>query len=139
MMKKEEVRKKIYGYLKYMDNEKVVLKFSYPEGRLYLVKGLWPEYIEETIWNNDSRVWQILQRQCIFRLDEFRAIYMHPSKSCGCAFIISQPWDIKVHELPELDDYQEAEILDSLPSDNIEMTRITRYEFMQDVKNKKWE
>lgn len=138
-MKKEEVRKKIYGYLKYMDNEKVVLKFSYPEGRLYLVKGLWPEYIEETIWNNDSRVWQILQRQCIFRLDEFRAIYMHPSKSCGCAFIISQPWDIKVHELPELDDYQEAEILDSLPSDNIEMTRITRYEFMQDVKNKKWE
>ena len=138
MMKKEEVRKKIYGYLKYMDNEKVVLKFSYPEGRLYLVKGLWPEYIEDIVWNDD-RVWQILQRQCIFRLDEFRAIYVHPSKSCGCAFMVSQPWNLEVHELPELDDYQEAEILDSLPSDNIEMTRITRYEFMQDVKNKKWE
>lgn len=138
-MTKEEVRKKVYGYLKYMENEKVVLKFSYPEGRLYLVKGLWPEYIEEAIWEYDLRVWEILQRQCIFRLDEFRAIYKHPEKSCGCTFIISQPWNVKINELPGLEDYNEAEILDCLPSDNIEMARITRYEFMQDIKNKKWD
>ena len=137
-MKKEEVRKKIYGYLKYMENEKVVLKFSYPEGRLYLVKGLWPEYIEEATWNSD-RVWQVLQRQCIFRLDEFQAIYVHPPESCGCAFILRQPWNLGVHELPGINDYQEAEILDCLPSDDIEMNRITRYEFMQDIKNKKWD
>lgn len=137
-MIKEEVRKKIYGFLKYTENEKSALKITYQGGKIYLAKGLWPEYIEEIIWANDSRVWKLMERQCIFRLQEFQALYKHPVESCGCAFIITQPWDLRVYEIPDLAGYSEAEILDCLPESEIEVSRITRYEVMQDIKNKKW-
>ena len=137
-MTKEEIRKKIYGFLKYEENQNHALKITWPEGMMWIVKGLWPGYIEEVIWEHDSKAWKILERQCIFRLDEMREVIKHPEGSCGCIFIFSQPWNIEVHELTsDPGSYKEVGNLDCLPPE-VDLLRAPRYDFLQIVKTKKW-
>ena len=109
---------------------------------MYLTKGLWPDYIEDIMWRYGKIEIKILSRQCFFREDEFKSIIQHPADSLGCIFYLNPEtpeisFSIQPVELPadkDLDEWLEREYV--LPELSIEtkVIGISRYDFLQDVK-----
>ena len=140
---REEFFKTISDYFLYEKNQKSAIKLQSKDSKLiwYLVKGLWPDYIDKIWWECNSVVRRIFERDGLFTFEEMQSVIQHPANSLGCIFILRpisvfpeiQPIEVpaSIEFLPWFNEWKKDIDLSGIEIFNI---GIGRYDFLQDIK-----
>lgn len=142
---KEEFFKTISDYFLYEKNQKSVIKFQSKEPGFiwYLVKGLWPDYIDKIWWECNSEIRYILERSGLFTFDEMRSVIQHPADSLGCIFILHPASALGLPEIQPIEIPAEVEFREwfdewkesvDISGHEIFNIGLGRYDFLQDIK-----